>query len=262
MIQRFFSQAWLYHKGRTDAFHFSDFIASEVGYPAITMIFYCLLAAYGFQTMDLTHWVVSNSFLLCTNACIFNLGTIFLGERYNGRLRSIVVAPCSTLSLVLASGIGPILTASVTVAFNMTLGSLIFGVDFSGVPLGAVILTILCAMTSATCFGLLISIFGMISSSIHLMLNIIHYVLMLFTGSQFPVSQLPVPCQLLSRLLPLTRSLQAMDLLFERTGAPMSHFAALLIGEIGMAALYVLLTWAVFHSVERACCRSGQFDLF
>ena len=94
------------------------------------MIFYCLLAAYGFQTMDLTHWVISNSFLLCTNACIFNLGTIFLGERYNGRLRSIVVAPCSTLSLVLASSVGPILTASVTVAFNMILGSLLFGVEF------------------------------------------------------------------------------------------------------------------------------------
>ena len=119
MIHRFFSQAWLYHKGRTEAFHLADFLASEVGYPAVTMIFYCLLAAYGFQTMDLTHWVISNAFLLCTNSCIFNLGTIFLGERYSGRLRSIVVAPCSTLSLVLASGIGPILTASVTVAFNM-----------------------------------------------------------------------------------------------------------------------------------------------
>ena len=261
MIQRFFSQAWLYHKGRTDAFHFSDFIASEVGYPAITMIFYCLLAAYGFQTMELTHWVISNAFLLCTNACIFNLGTIFYGERYSGRLRSIVVAPCSTLSLVLASGIGPILTASVTVAFNMLLGSLIFGVNFSGVPLGAIILTILCAMTSATCFGLLISVFGMISSSIHLMLNIIYYILMLFTGAQFPVSQLPVPCQILSRLLPLTRSLQAMDLLFDQSSNPV-HYGPLLLCELGMAMAYALLAWAVLRRVERACCHSGQFDLF
>lgn len=261
MIRRFFSQAWLYHRGRTDAFRLADFLASEVGYPAITMIFYCLLAAYGFQTMDLTHWVISNSFLLCTNACIFNLGTIFLGERYNGRLRSIVVAPCSTLSLVLASGVGPILTASVTVAFNMILGSLLFGVDFSGVSLGPIILTILCAMTSATCFGLLISIFGMISSSIHLMLNLIHYVLMLFTGAQFPTSQLPLIGQLLSRLLPLTRSLQAMDLLF----APYADFfeiLRLLLGELGMAAVYILLARTIFYSVERACCRQGRFDLF
>ncbi len=261
MIRRFFSQAWLYHKGRTDAFHLADFLASEVGYPAITMIFYCLLAAYGFQTMDLTHWVISNSFLLCTNACVFNLGTIFLGERYNGRLRSIVVAPCSTLSLVLASGVGPILIASVTVAFNMLLGSLIFGVDFSGVPLGAVILTILCAMTSATCFGLLISVFGMISSSIHLMLNIIHYVLMLFTGAQFPVSQLPVAGQILSRLLPLTRSIQAMDLLFGNSNGS-TNYCLLLLGEVSIAAIYVLLACTAFHSVERACCRSGTFDLF
>ena len=259
MIRRFFSQAWLYHKGRTDAFHLADFLASEVGYPAITMIFYCLLAAYGFQTMDLTHWVISNSFLLCTSACVFHLGTIFLGERYNGRLRSIVVAPCSTLSLVLASGVGPVLTASATVAFNLLVGGLLFGVDFSGVDLGLVILTILCAMTAATCFGLLISVFGMISSSIHLMLNIIHYVLMLFTGAQFPVSQLPAAGQWLSRLLPLTRSLQAMDVLF---GQGQGDYTRLLLGELGMAAVYALSAWGLFRSVERACCRSGTFDLF
>lgn len=261
MIRRFFSQAWLYYKGRKAAFHTAEFLASDLGYPAITMIFYCLLAAYGFRTMDLTHWVISNSFLLCTNTCIFNLGTVFLGERYNGRLRSIVVAPCSTLSLVLASGVGPILTASATVIFNLVLGSLLFGIDFSGVSFGAVLLTILCAMTSATCFGLLISVFGMISSSIHLMLNIIHYVLMLFTGAQFPVSQLPVAGQILSRLLPLTRSIQAMDLLFVHHGNP-TVFTRLLLEELVMATLYVLIARLLFYGVERACCRNGNFDLF
>ena len=259
MIQRFFSQAWLYYKGRKAAFHTAEFLASDLGYPAITMIFYCMLAAYGFQTMDLTHWVISNSFLLCTNTCIFQLGTVFLGERYNGRLRSIVVAPCSTLSLVLASGVGPILTASATVIFNLTLGSFLFNIDFSTISLGAVLLTILCAMTSATCFGLLVSVFGMISSSIHLMLNIIYYVLMLFTGAQFPVSQLPAIGQFLSRLLPLTRSLQAMDLVF---GKGHGNFAVLLLEELGMATLYTLLAWGVLKHVERECCRSGRFDLF
>jgi len=261
MIRRFFSQAWLYYKGRKAAFHTAEFLASDLGYPAITMIFYCLLAAYGFRTMDLTHWVISNSFLLCTNTCIFNLGTVFLGERYSGRLRSIVVAPCSTLSLVVASGVGPILTASATVAFNLILGSILFGIDFSGISLGTVVLIILCAMTSATCFGLLVSIFGMISSSIHLMLNIIYYVLMLFTGAQFPVSQLPAVGQLLSRLLPLTRSIQAMDLLF----LPDTYSAdliRLLLGELGLAALYVLFARIIFYSVEQACCRRGNFDFF
>ena len=261
MIRRFFSQAWLYYKGRKAAFHTAEFLASDLGYPAVTMIFYCLLAAYGFQTTNLTHWVISNSFLLCTNTCIFNLGTVFLGERYNGRLRSIVVAPCSTLSLVLASGVGPILTASATVIFNLALGSLLFSIDFSGISLGAVLLTILCAMTSATCFGLLVSIFGMISSSIHLMLNIIYYILMLFTGAQFPVSQLPAAGQILSQLLPLTRSIQAMDLLFS-SNKYSADFFSLLLGELCLAAFYILLTQAIFYGVERACCRYGRFDLF
>lgn len=259
MIRRFFSQAWLYHKGRTAAFKLSEFVIHDVGYPLITLVFYCLLAAYGFRTMDLTEWVIGNAFLLCTNTCVFGMGTMFQGERYYGRLRSIVASPCNKLALVLANGVGPMMIAIVTVAFQLFIGGVIFKVDFSGVNIGLVIVTIFCAMLSASCFGLLIAVFGMITSSIHLVLNIINYVLMIFTGAEFPVSQLPLPGQVISRLLPLTRTIQAMKLLF---GKGDGNLVGLLLGEIGLALLYAFFAWALFRLAEQICRRSGAFELF
>ena len=173
MIGRFFSQAWLYHKGRTAAFNALEFLCFDAGYPIITLIFYCLLASYSFQTRDVTYWVVGNAFLMCTNTCVFGLGGIFNGERYFGRLRSIVAAPCGKLPLVLASGVFPTLLASLAVAGGFLVGGLVFGVDFSGVNIGLTAVTILCAMAAATCFGLFLSVLGLLTDSMHLVLNIV-----------------------------------------------------------------------------------------
>lgn len=259
MIKRFFSQALLYHKGRTAAFSLEEFLLFDAGYPLLTMIFYCLLAAYSFQTNDLSRWVVGNAFLLCTNTCVFTLGGIFTGERYNGRLRTIIAAPCSKLSVILASGVYPALRSIVTVAVGFVIGSVVFGVDFSGLNFGLAALTVICAMVSATCFGLFIAIFGLISDSMHLVLNIISYVLMIFTGAEFPVSQLPMAGQIISRILPLTHSLQAMNLLFEND---QSSFLKLLGTELLIAACYVIATWAIFDLVEHTARCSGRFDVF
>lgn len=259
MVRRFFSQALLYHKGRTAAFNLAEFLCFDAGYPIITLIFYCLLASYSFQTTDLTHWVIGNAFLMCTNTCVFGLGGIFNGERYYGRLRSIVAAPCNKLALVLANGVYPTMFAMVAVAGGFLVGGVIFKIDFSGIPIGLAALTILCAMLAATGFGLLLAVFGLISDSMHLILNIVSCILMIFTGAEFPVSQLPRWGQWLSRFLPLTHSIEAMNVLF---GKSEGNFYALLFGELGIAAFYMISAWAALRGAELACRKSGKFDLF
>lgn len=259
MIRRFFSQALLYHKGRTAAFNLAEFLCFDAGYPIITLIFYCLLASYSFQTTDLTHWVIGNAFLMCTNTCVFGLGAIFNGERYYGRLRSIVASPCNKLALILANGVFPTLFASLAVVGGFVVGGAIFKIDFSSVNLGLAALTIICAMFAATGLGLLLAVFGLISDSMHLILNVVSYILMIFTGAEFPISQLPLWGQRLARLLPLTHSIEAMNVLL---GKQEGNFYQLLLCEFGIAILYMIAAWATLRGAEQACRKSGRFDLF
>ena len=259
MLRRFFDQAYLYHKGRRAAFEAEEFVLMQIGYPLVTLIFYCLIASYSFRTTNLTSWVIGNAFLLCTNACIFGIGRIFVGERYFGRLRSIIASPCAKLPLILANGLFPALFAVVASVCGFLVGALVFGVDFSGVPLGLAPLTILTAMPSATCFGLFLSVFGLMSDSMHLVLNVVSYLLMIFTGAEFPVSQLPLAGRVLAQMMPLTKAIAAMNTLFEPTHA---RFWPLLLAELFTGAAYALLARAVFGFAERSARRSGRFDLF
>jgi len=259
VVRRFFSQALLYHKGRTAAFNLAEFLCFDAGYPIITLIFYCLLASYSFQTTDLTHWVIGNAFLMCTNTCVFGLGGIFNGERYYGRLRSIVASPCNKLALVLANGVYPTIFAMMAVTGGFIVGGIVFKIDFSGIHLGLAALTILCAMFAATGFGLLLAVFGLISDSMHLILNVVSYILMIFTGAEFPIAQLPLWGQWLSRILPLTHSIEAMNVLF---GKSEGSIACLLLSELGVAIFYIIFAWAALRGAELACRKNGKFDLF
>lgn len=259
MVKRFFSQAWLYQKARTAAFDWREFLFFDTGYPVITLIFYCLLAAYSFQTTDLTNWVIGNSFLMCVNTCIFGLGNVFPSERYSGRLRSMIASPCNMISVVLSCGFLPSILAMCSVLLGFSVGAVVFDIDFTGVNLGLAILTIFCAMISASCFGLLLSVFGLLNDGMHLLLNMMNYVLMIFTGAEFPISQLPVAGRVLSRALPLTRSIEAMNLLL---GDDLRRFGILLIEELAMAIIYALASVFILEYVERACKKAGKFDLF
>lgn len=259
MLRRFLSQAWLYHKGRQAAFRLEEFLLFDSGYPLLTMIFYCLLASYSFRTSDLRHWVIGNSFLLCTRTCIFGLGGIFSQERQSGRLRSLLAAPSSILSAVLASGVFPAIIATITASLGFLIASSLFGVDFSIVPGHLLLLTMLSAMISATCFGLFLSVFSLLTGSMFLILNIISYVLMIFTGAEFPVSQLPLFGRILSHLLPLTHGIEAMKHLFVHN---YSEFTELIGLEVLVGCCYAILAVFLFRAAENISRKTGKFDLF
>lgn len=259
MIRRFFETAYLYHKGRSAAFEAEEFVLMQIGYPLVTLIFYCLIASYSFRTTDLSKWVIGNSFLLCTNACIFGLGNLFVGERYFGRLRSIIASPCSKISLILASGVFPTFFAICSSVCGLVVGSFLFHVSFKHVNIPLVVLAILFAMISATCFGLFISSFGLISDSMHLVLNVVSYLLMIFTGAEFPISQLPLVGQIIAQFMPLTKAISAMNMLFENN---LRMFWIYICGELITAVIYALLSRSVFAYAQRAALRNGQFDMF
>jgi len=100
----FLHMSWLNFKGQRAAFHFEEFILLDTAYPFLTLVFYCVMAGFAYGTADVTDWVIGNAFMLCTNTCLFSLGTCFVGERYYGRIRSIIVGKISKFEIVLQKG--------------------------------------------------------------------------------------------------------------------------------------------------------------
>lgn len=258
-IKRFFQQAYFYHKGRTAAFNAEEFWLLQIGYPLVTLCFYCLLASYSFKTTDLSYWVVGNAFLLCTNSCTFSLGTIFIGERYNGRLRSIIASPCNKLALIAANGVSPAIIAIISSAVGIIIGSLVFHVDFSGINIAAIFVAIVIAMFAASAFGIFIAVLGLITDNIHLVLNLISLLMMILTGAEFPIENLPGAVRFISWILPLTKPIKAIDSLF---AGNTSLYLPLVLGEIATGTAFLFAARILFAWAERRARIAGTLDLY
>ena len=85
------------------------------------------------------------------------------------------------------------------------------------------------------------------------------YLLMIFTGAEFPRTQLPVLGRWFGSLLPLTHAIAAMEQLWQGAYGAFWH---LLLLELLVAAAYSLAAWAVFRTVERLARKRGTFDQF
>ncbi len=259
-MKRFINQAWLSFKTKYAVISFEEFLFMETLYPLITLAFYCILAAYSFKTSNLTRWVVGNSFLLCTNMCIFSLGIAFDGERFSGRIRSIIISPVNKLLIVLEKGFFPAIVSVITVFFGFMIGSLIFGVDFTSINLGLFLIVIIVGMFSMTGFSLFLSSFGLITDSMHFILNLVANILIIFSGANFPISQLPEALQIISKIIPLTRSIEAANMLF--VGYDTSKFIMLLLTEILIGIVFYIISYFIIQIAEKIAKKNATLELF
>lgn len=259
-MKRFLHMSYLDFKGHLGPFHLEEFLTLNALYPFLTLAFYCLLAGYAFQTTDLSQWVVGNSYLLCTNICIFSLGQCFTGERYYGRIRSIVCAPMSKLLFMVQKGFFSCLVCMGTTFAGFLAGGIVFHIPFDQINWGVYLIDLFVAMMSACAFGIFIGTFGLITDQMHFILNTMSFVLIIFTGANFPVSQLPFAGRLLSRIIPLTRSIQAGTMIFGVCDR--KRLSRLLGGEVLVAAIYLLLASAMVCFAEQKARNKGTLDLF
>lgn len=256
----FLQMAWLNFKGQRAAFNLEEFLLMETAYPFLTLMFHCVMAGYAYDTTNLTDWVIGNAFLLCTNICVFSLGSSFRAERAYGRIRSIMVGKTSKLEIVLQKGFFSGLVSLGTTFVGFAAGCVVFDISWKGIPWGCMLLCFVVAMFAAMGFGLLLSVFGLLSHQMHLILNLMEYVLLIFTGSNFPVEQLPSILQVVSHGLPLTRSIAAARGIV--SGMEWSQVFILLGGEILVGISYVLLAAVLVKWAEREAIKKGTLELF
>lgn len=260
MIQRFFSQAWLNAKVQQGGLNLTEFLVFKVGLSISTLLLYVLIAQFTTGNFDLTAWVVGNAFALCIYECIFDIGGIFDSERFNGRLRSIMVSPTSKLTVIMFNGVSSIVAGFITIASAFVIGGLIFGVQFSDFNIGMFALAIMSATFASVGLGLLLAVFALITDSIFLMLNALALLIMIFSGANFPIAQLPVFAQYIANVFPLYRSISAANLSIGGTFT--TEYGSLLLGEIILGIMYYLSAFLLIRVIERIAIRRAALEMF
>jgi len=261
VIRRFFSQAWLNAKVHNGGLNLTEFLAYRVGISITTLLLYVLIAQFTTGgTVDLTAWVIGNAFALCIAECVFRLGSTFSFERISGRLRVIIASPTHKLAVVMYNGVASIVISVITISVSFVIGGLLFNVNFGEIHMGMLVTSILVAAFTCVGFGLLLSVFTLITDSMHLVLNAVGSTIIIFSGANFPVNQLPVFVQWVANFLPLYRSVAAANM--SMGGSLSQEFGRLIGGEFILGMIFYLLAFALIKVMERISIKRATLELF
>ena len=93
-------------------------------------------------------------------------------------------------------------------------------------------------------------------------LNFMQYILLIFTGAEFPVSYLPKFGQFISHILPLTRSIEGVNDLITNVNNVDSHFYILILGEMIVGIVYGCLSVILIKYTEKQSRINGNYDFY
>jgi ABC-2 type transport system permease protein len=193
-------------------------------------------------------YVIGNALQYAAIPCVFAMGFAIGGERYQQTLGPILVSPAPRLPLFLGRAVPVMLNGAFVAAFSLAVGTLLLGIELPGSALAPLALVVLVCAVSCTGLGLINGALGLRVRETAVLGNIIFGLLLIFTGANVPIDQLPGWMQAISDVVPLTHGIEAARLLAD--GASLASVDHLIAHELLVGAVYGFIGYGFVRFFE------------
>ena len=240
-----------------------SFLRPEIYIPSMLVapLFQILLFVYIGRSAELESdefYVIGNAVQYAAVPCLFAMIFTVAGERYQKTLSYVLVSPAARLPLFLGRAVPVMVNGLVVATFSLLVGGLLVGID---VPAGSVapllLATAVCTF-SCTGFGLIGAGLGLLMREQAVLANVMFGILLVFTGANVPVDDLPGWMQAVSSILPFTHGIEAAREVAD--GAPLSDVGGLLAAEAAIGVVYATIGYLFIRNAERLSLRHATLD--
>ena len=205
----------------------------------VAPIFQILLFVYIGRSAGLESdefYVIGNAIQYAAIPCLFAMTQMIGGERYQNTLSAILVSPARRVPLFFGRSLPVIVNGAFVSAFSLTAGVIILGIDIPASAIAPLALVIVVAAFSCTGLGLINAALSLRIRENAVLSNVIFGFLLIFTGANVPLSELPEWAQTMSDGLPFTHAIEAARELAD--GASLGDVAGLVGTELFIGVLY------------------------
>jgi ABC-2 type transport system permease protein len=194
-------------------------------------------------------YVIGNAVQYASIPCLFSMTHAIAGERQQQTLSYILVSPAGRLPLFLGRALPVIANALFVSALSLLLAGLAVGIDVPLAAWGPIGLAIAVSAFSCTGLGLVCAGIGLRVRETAVLNNVLFGLLLVFTGANVPLDQLPGWMEAIGRSVPLSHGIQAARQLAD--GAPLADVSGLLATEALIGAIYLFLGYQLLRFMER-----------
>jgi ABC-2 type transport system permease protein len=252
----FQSSAYYTYRGTLAWLTPAAFIGQKLLIPFGQVTFFSLIGQYG-GSQPLDFYLIGNAMVLAASACMY-IPLVINEERLIGTLQFLVVSPANRLALFTGRIAGHFLEGVLWILIAFGWAALVFGLEISASTWGGLLLAIGAASLAAAGLGLLLGGFSYLSLDASISLNGVIFVLLLVSGANIPVDELPGWLAAIGDFLPVTHSIEAARGIF--AGEPFAEAAPLLATDIAIGTAYGVAGLALFGWLESQARRRGTLE--
>jgi ABC-2 type transport system permease protein len=238
----------------------TQYVASKILMPLAQMYFFVYLGTFANGAQSADYYIIGNALQIAAVSGIYGMTMSIGGDRDSGTLAYIFGTPANRLVVFLGRAFMNIMDGALGVMIAFFWGVVLMGLDLSHTSIPALALTILITTISTCGLGLLLGCLALITVNVMFVNNFVYFLLLIFSGANVQLSQMPAWVQSISYWLPLTRGIAAARLLV--LGASLSDVSWLLLGELGIGLLYGVLGYLLFSVFEVVAKRRGTLEVF
>jgi ABC-2 type transport system permease protein len=240
-----------------------SFLRPEVYVPSMLVapIFQILLFVYigrsaGIESDEF--FVIGNAVQYAAIPCLFAMTFTIAGERFQHTLGYILVSPAPRLPLFLGRAVPVVVNGFFVAAFSLVVGGMIVGIDVPGRAYAPLALATLICAFSCTGLGLVGAGIGLLLRDQAVLANIMFGILLVFTGANVPVDELPGWMAAVSNVLPFTHGIDAARRIAD--GAGLSDVSGSLAAELAIGVVSGGIGYLFIRNAERLSRRHATLD--
>ena len=227
----------------------------------VAPVFQILLFVYIGRSAQLESdefYVVGNAIQYAAIPCLFAMTHLIAGERFQQTLGYILISPAKRLPLFVGRSLPVVANGFFVAAFALVVGGAIVGMEVPDSAWGPIALATAVSAFSCTGLGLVNAGLGFVVRETAVLSNIIFGLLLVFTGANVPVEELPGWMQVVSEGIPFTHGIAAVRQLVD--GAGLADVGGLIGTEALIGVVYGALGYALIRGMEVLGRRHATLD--
>jgi ABC-2 type transport system permease protein len=228
----------------------------------VTPIFQILLFVYIGRTAGVQSdefFVIGNAIQYASIPCIFSTTHAIAGERYQQTLAYLLVSPAGRLPLFLGRALPVIVNAMFVAVFALLVAGLIMRIHIPLSAWPAILLVIAVSSFACTGLGLITAAIGLRVRETAVLNNIIFGLLLIFTGANVPLAEMPDWMEAIGRSVPLTHGIEAARKL--ANGASIGDVTGLLATEFTIGVVYTIVGYLALRFMEHSSRKRASIQI-
>ena len=237
-----------------------QYMASKILMPLAQMFFFVYLGTFATGADNSAFYIVGNALQIAAVSGIYGMTMSVGGDRDSGTLGYILGTPANRFVVFMGRAFMNILDGALGVVIAFFWGVMLMGLDLSQTSIPLLALTIVITTISTCGLGLLMGCLSLITVNVMFVNNFVYFLLLIFSGANIRLNEVPAWVQATSSVLPLTRGIAAARLLVQ--GASLTDVMPLLLGELAVGLVYALLGYLLFAVFEVEAKKRGTLEVF